>query len=160
MGRAWRITKAKHAANAFQGEGARMFGSRWSSPGTRVAFASETLSLAVLEVLVHLQKSPGLAGYVVFTVDFPNRCIEQLDESLLPENWRHFPAPPQVQAIGDRWIDTASSVILRVPSAIIPQEYNFLINPAHNEFAELVIGGPTPLEVDSRVFGDKAKISS
>lgn len=64
-----------------------------------------------------------------------------------------------MQAIGDRWIDTASSIILRLPSTIIPQEFNFLINPDHGDFAELRIGGPAPLEVDSKVFGDKARVS-
>ncbi len=152
MPRAWRIIKAKHAASAFTGEGARLFGSRWSSPGTRVAFASETLSLATLEVLVHLQKSGSLAGYVVFTLDFPEELVQELDRSILPRNWRKSPVLPQVQSIGDRWVKNVLSVMLRVPSTIITHEHNFLINPAHDDFPKLIIGGPSPLDIDSRVI--------
>lgn len=152
MLRAWRITKAKHAGEAFSGEGAWLFGSRWSSPGRRVAFASETLSLATLEVLVHLQKSSVLADYVLFTVDFPKECAQDLDRSLLPRSWRHFPAPPQLHALGEAWLRSASSALLRVPSAIIVHEHNFLINPGHSDFLRLEINGPRPLDIDPRVF--------
>ncbi len=150
---AWRIAKAKHATNGFDGEGARLYGSRWSSPTVRVAFASETISLAMLEILVHLRKSSPLASYVLLSVEFLENMVLDLDYALLPKNWRSFPAPPRVQAIGDAWVKANSSVMLRVPSVIVPREHNFLINPVHNDFSKLIISRPQPLEVDARVLG-------
>ncbi len=153
---AWRISKAKHAKSGFDGEGARLYGSRWSSPGTRIAFASEHLSLATLEILVHLQSGSLLARYVVLSVRFPEDMVQDLDPALLPENWRSFPAPPPTRQIGDAWIKSNSGALLRVPSVILPREHNFLINPAHHDFTKLIIGSPEPLDVDARVFGTLA----
>lgn len=153
MPHAWRIMKTKHATNGFDGEGSRLYGSRWSNPGTRMAFASQSLSLAVLEVVVHLQNSYPLARYAVFTAEFPEDLVQDLDRNLLPRNWRAFPAPPQTKAIGDAWIKSDSSVLLRVPSVIVTHEHNFLINPAHRDFARLILRGPLPFDVDTRVFG-------
>ena len=150
---AWRIIKGKHAANAFDGEGTGLYGSRWSTPGTRMVFASESLSLAILEVLVHLNKSSPLANHVVFTVKFSDALVQDLDVAVLPKNWRSFPAPSGTQQIGDTWTTSNSSVLLRVPSVIVANEYNFLINPMHHEFSKLIISGPEPLDVDKRVFG-------
>lgn len=152
MPAAWRITRAGLASNAFDGEGARLYGSRWSSPGTRMAFASESLSLAILEVLVHLQRSSTLASYVTFTVEFQEELVEELDPSLLPGNWRNFPAPPQTRAIGNAWVRSGSSVLLRVPSVIVIHEHNFLINPGHPDISKLIIHGPVPLDIDSRIL--------
>jgi RES domain-containing protein len=152
MPRAWRIIKRKYADHAFDGEGSRLYGSRWTSPGHPVAFAAETLSLAVLEVVVHLQSAAPLTDYVTFTVDFPDRLVEDVDPALLPINWRDYPAPPAVWTLGDAWVRRASSVLLRVPSAIITHEHNFVINPTHRHFAQLLIQGPIPLDVDPRVF--------
>jgi len=153
MPAAWRIIKEKLAANAFDGEGPRLYGSRWSSPGTPIAFASESLSLAILEVLVHLDKSAPLVNYVVFTVNFSDALVQDLDVAVLPKYWRSFPVPSETQQIGDSWTTSNSNVLLRVPSVIVPKEYNFLINPMHHEFSKLIISGPEPLDVDKRVFG-------
>jgi RES domain-containing protein len=115
-----------------------------------MAFVSESLSLATLEVLVHLQNSSPLASYVVFTVEFSEDLVQ--DHGQLPKNWRSFPAPPETQKMGDVWINSNSSVLLRVPSVIVVHEYNFLINPMHHDFPKLIIRGPMPLDVDARVF--------
>jgi RES domain-containing protein len=152
---AWRITKTKHGTNAFDGEGARLYGSRWSTPGTRIAFASESLSLATLEVVVHLQHSSPLASYVVYTVEFSDELFQNLDLALLPKNWRSFPAPHQTRKIGEGWINSNSSVLLRVPSVIVVHEYNFLINPLHHDFPKLIIRGPMPFDADGRIFGGR-----
>lgn len=152
MPTAWRITKTGNAGNAFDGEGARLFGSRWSTPGRRVAFASTTLSLATLEVLVHLQMSSLLASYVTFSVEFSEEWVQSLDAGVLPLDWRRHPAPTELQEIGDRWIAESRSLLLRVPSAIIPQEFNFLINPGHVDFPKLNTAGPIPFDMDGRLF--------
>jgi RES domain-containing protein len=146
MPRGWRIIKRKFVDHAFDGEGSRLYGSRWTSPGHRVVFAAETLSLAVLEVLVHLQSAVPLADYVTFTVECSERLVEDLGPAALPVNWRDHPAPPAVRHLGDAWLRRGSSGLFRVPSAIIPHEHNFVIDPAHRHFAQLVIEGPVPLD--------------
>lgn len=157
MMRAWRIVKAKHALNAFDGEGARLFGSRWSSPGVRVVFTSETLSLATLEILIHLQSSSILKSYVTFSVEFSEEAVQDVDHTLLPKDWRNSPPQLKTQIIGDNWVRSASSAILRVPSAVIVHEHNFLMNPLHPEFAKLAISVPRPLVIDPRL--DRVEIS-
>ncbi|MFQ5485523.1 MAG: RES family NAD+ phosphorylase, partial [Desulfobacterales bacterium] len=103
MQRAWRIINKKHAVHAFDGEGSRRYGSRWTSPEVRVVHASANLSLALLEVLVHLKVSAPLLAYLVYTVDFSEDLVEELDEDDLPENWRSYPAPAELRVLGDVW---------------------------------------------------------
>jgi RES domain-containing protein len=150
--RAWRLVKSRHAATAFDGEGARLNGARWNSPGILVAYASESVALATLEVLVHLQSTALLTSYSLASVQFPLEVVEELDVSALPRQWHRFPAPPETQALGDRWVEASRSVVLRVPSAIIPSAYNFLLNLAHPESAKVAIEPPTPFRLDPRLL--------
>ena len=150
---AWRVVKAKHAAHALDGEGARLYGGRWTSKGIRVVYASQTLSLAVLEILVHLQSSSPLAAYVFYEIDFSESLVQDLPLVDLPENWRTFPAPAELQQFGDDWVRSGTAAVLRVPSAVLHEEYNYLINPEHQDFPQIVFRGPTSLEPDSRLFG-------
>jgi RES domain-containing protein len=151
MIRAWRLTKTRNAASAFTGEGARLFGSRWSSPGLPAVFASESLALATLEVLVHLGVETPLAAYTCFEFRIPGRLVEVLDPSSLPANWRASPAPAGLQVIGNRWLTTGRSAVLRVPSALIPGEADFMINPRHPAFAKIRIGPPQDHCFDPRL---------
>jgi RES domain-containing protein len=150
--RAWRICKKRYAGSAFDGEGARLHGSRWTSPGTRVAFASETLSLATLEVLVHLGASAPLSAYCVFTVGLPDDLVEAIEAAALPSGWRAHPVPGALRALGDAWIREGRSAALQVPSSIVTHEHNYLINPAHEGFRRIEIKGPEPLDIDPRVL--------
>jgi RES domain-containing protein len=152
MPRAWRIVKRKYAAEAFDGEGARLYGGRWSSPGTRTVYVAESLALATLEILVHLQSPVLPTDYVIFTVDIPPDGVEILPESALPVNWRLYPPPPENQSIGDEWTRQRSSLALRVPSAITTTDFNYLLNPQHPDFHLLAIQGPSDLDIDPRVF--------
>ena len=152
MIQAWRIIKAKYAAAAFDGEGARLYGGRWSSPGTRVVYVAQSLSLATLEMLVHLQDTPILSEYVTFSVDIPDECVESFPVGDLPRNWRDYPSPAANQAIGDRWVREARSLALRLPSAVIVQEVNYLLNPSHGDFHHLAASGPLKFDVDPRVM--------
>lgn len=149
---AWRLAKSRHAGTAFDGEGARLHGGRWNSAGTRVAYASDSIALATLEVLVHLQSTAVLQSYSVAIIRFPEQAVETLDVESLSRNWRRFPSPPENQAIGDRWIAEGRSLILRVPSAIIPSASNYLINPAHRAFGNVVIERPERFAFDPRLI--------
>ncbi len=151
MPRAFRLVKRKHAAHSFDGEGARLFGGRWNRPGVAVVYASESLSLAALELLVHLERGAALAHYVFCRVEFPDSAVEDLPARRLPANWRVSPAPLALQEIGTRWARARRSPVLRVPSAVIPLESNFLLNPDHPGFARFVRAGPERFDFDPRL---------
>ena len=156
MIRAWRLLKKRYTADAFNGEGARFHGGRWSSPGYPAVYVSQSLSLATLEILVHLPSRSPLAAYVVFDVEFPEECVDEFDTTELPANWRDYPAPPETRALGNAWLREGSRAVLRIPSAITPAEFNFLINPAHPDFSRFRIHGPRPYRFDSRLLGPNA----
>ena len=146
-----RLVKSRHAATAFDGEGGRLHGGRWNSRGTRVAYASDSIALAALEVLAHLQSTAVLQAYSLVSLSFPDVSIEVLESGSLPVRWRRFPSPPENHAIGDQWVTEKRSLILQVPSAIIPAAANFLINPSHPEFRKVVIGRPERFAFDPRL---------
>jgi RES domain-containing protein len=149
---AWRLVKSRHAASAFDGEGARLYGGRWNSPGTRVAYASDSIALAALEVLAHLQSTAVLQAYSVVSLSFPAESVKELEVSLLAPRWRRFPSPPENQVIGDQWVARAESLVLRVPSAIIPAAANYLVNPVHPDFRKVVVGRPERFAFDPRLL--------
>lgn len=148
----WRLVKAPLAATAFDGEGARRHGGRWSSPGVRVIYAAEHLSLAALEVLVHLQDAAALRSYVAVDVEFDADLVTEVDTSTLPVSWRAYPVRPELEVIGNEWVASGRSVILRVPSAIVPVESNFLLNPAHSQFESVKLGRPRSFQFDARLL--------
>jgi len=146
---AWRIVEAKFQAGAFDGEGAWLFGGRWSSIGTRVVYTAENAALATLEVLVRVRRMATLPDFVLIRCDFDEKLVSGMAD--LPKNWRDYPAPPALQAIGDEWVRSARSAVLRVPSVIVPGESNYLLNPAHPKFRKIAIGTPEKFELDVRL---------
>ena len=152
MIRAWRLIKASHAHKAFTGEGARLWGGRWNSKGIRIIYTAESLSLAALEVMVHTHLYNALKNYVCIPIDFHPRLSQSIPIENLPDNWRADPIPESVRAIGDRWVQNQESVILKVPSAIIPTESNYLINPSHPDFKKMVIHSSQQFSFDSRLL--------
>ena len=147
----WRITKRKHARNAFTGEGAREFGGRWNTPGTAVVYTAQHQSLAALEMLVHLDSSELLHKYVLIAVEFDQSLITTVEPSELPRHWRSEPPPLEIRSIGDQWVLAGSSVVLQVPSALVPGESNYLLNPEHKDFAQLTFGKPVSFRFDPRL---------
>ena len=147
----WRITKSARVGNAFDGEGARLHGGRWNSPGTAVVYTAESQSLAALELLVHLHASQLLASYSTISADFPDELVQTVDPGSLPEDWQSSPAPLALQELGDRWAADGTSVVLRVPSVVVPLESNFILNPRHPDFGEVVIGSGRPFQFDPRL---------
>lgn len=148
----WRLVKARHASSAFDGEGARLYGARWNSAGVRVAYASSDPALAVLEVLVHLKDTTLLPSYSLVSGSIPDALVEDLDPLRLPKEWRSSPPPATVQAIGDDWIRSSSSLALRVPSVLVPSGSNLLINPAHPDFSQVTVGSIEPYRFDARLL--------
>ena len=149
---AWRIVKARHAANAFDGEGARVDGGRWNSPGTPLVYTSESAALAALELLVHLGRGSILGAYVLIACTFEEALVEHLDPRRLPRNWRSYPAPPELQLLGDEWVRSGTSAVLQVTSAVIASDSNYLLNPRHRDFQNIRILRPQTFELDPRLF--------
>lgn len=151
MASGWRIQKARYAATAFSGEGARRFRGRWNSRGVPVIYLSEHQSLAALEVFVRTRPLSPSEDYAVARAEWDDRLMQVCRASELPAGWRMSPATPETVAIGDRWLREARAAVLAVPSAIIPAETNFLINPAHPDFRRVQIAKPMPFEFDPRL---------
>ncbi|MCC5808277.1 MAG: RES domain-containing protein [Opitutales bacterium] len=147
---AWRLVKAVHAASAFDGEGSFRFGGRWNSRGVRVVYASSSLALAALEFLVHLDTAAPVPPLVVFRMSIEVRDIASAAPA--PDSGKaSFPRLAESRATGDRWARAGASVVLRVPSAVVPLESNFLLSPAHPRFSALRISPPQPFTYDPRL---------
>src|SRR5260221_2041486 len=141
MIRAWRIVGEARAAEAVTGEGARQFGGRWNSPGVAVIYASEHQSLAALELLVHLQPR-GSLRFAAFAVEFDEELIEIVPVASLPPQWRAEPPGAATMEIGDAWARKARAAVLAVPSVVIPQGNNYLLNPIHFAFGRIQVQRP------------------
>jgi RES domain-containing protein len=148
---AWRIVKARRSANAFDGEGARIEGGRWNSPGVPVVYTSQSAALAALEMLVHLGRGAILSAYVLIPCTFEESLVSKLDRKRLPRNWRAYPAPAELQVIGDEWVKAGTSAVLDVPSAVIATDSNYLLNPHHDGFRAIKIRTSQPFTFDLRL---------
>lgn len=152
MPTSWRIVKARHAATAFDGEGARLEGGRWNSPGSPMVYTAGSAALAALEMLVHLGRAATLPAYVLIACSFDEALVTRANRATLPANWRSYPAPPELQQLGDAWLRRGTSAVLEVPSAVIPTEPNYLLNPQHADFPSIARTAPQPFEFDLRLL--------
>ena len=137
----WRICRRPFAD--LSGEGARLYGGRWNSPGRPLIYAAETAALAVLEVRVHLDLDWDMLpdDYVLVAIDIG---------SIVPEQIHEFPDDPR--AIGDAWIRSRTTALLRVPSWIVPELHNILINPAHPDASSITQSSIRPFAFDKRLW--------
>lgn len=148
----WRIVTAEHGETAFSGEGARLYGGRWNLEGTPLVYTAQSAALAALEMLVRFRRDERMLGYILFACSFDESLVESLDPADLPENWRADPPPPLLQEMGEAWIRSEASAVLRVPSAVIETESNYLLNPAHPDFGTIDIADPIPFSLDLRLL--------
>ncbi|HEV7365086.1 MAG TPA: RES family NAD+ phosphorylase [Gemmatimonadales bacterium] len=149
--RVWRVARRIHAV--LDGEGARRAGGRWNSPGMRVVYTSSTLSLSVLELLVHTDPDLIPRDLRAFEIESPESVTaEILDVTTLPANWRQIPNHPGCRAIGDAWLEQQSHAVLGVPSAVVPEELNYLINPTHPDAALIQVVRSRAFSFDERLF--------
>ncbi len=150
MREGWRIVREEHVRSGFSGEGAAKFGGRWNSRGVRMVYASASVSLATLETLVHLNPRESYR-YKLFHLEFDETLL-RFHEGVLPEDWRIEPPPTSTRIIGDQWVRGLLSPILCVPSVIVPQENNLLLNPDHPDFKRIRIGKPLAFAFDPRLI--------
>lgn len=147
--RAWRLVSLRRAATAFDGEGSALYGNRWNQVGTRVVYLATTVSLAALEVLVHAESYAELPEYRAFPVEFDESLVSE--PATLPPDWAQSPAPESTKALGSGWASRGESVLLKVPSAVVAWEYNYVLNVLHPEFSRVHVGPPKPFAFDPRL---------
>jgi len=140
------------------GTGAKLYGGRWNSKGIAVVYTSESRALATVEFLVHVPIALAPARYSLATIEVPgSRQYEKIRPSDLPRNWKAFPAPERLGKLGSEWALTCSSLLLRVPSAVVEHEFNVLINPCHRAIDKVKILSVEPYRFDPRLFRRKGK---
>ena len=149
----WRVTDRRHAATgaaAFTGDGAKVAGGRFNSVG--VVYTSGSLALAMLEVLVQANGRDRLRNHVYVPATFDEGAVEAATAAELPPGWDDVPDTAAAVAFGDAWLRSRRSLVLRVPSVVVPVEHNYLLNPEHPDFGNVLIGDPTPAPFDRRLL--------
>jgi RES domain-containing protein len=149
---AWRIADARFGAS-LSGEGGLHASGRWHRAGVRIVYLSEVLSLAALEVLVHFRRTDLAVPFQSLRVEIPDRMgIETLAADRIPADWRAEPPSASTQALGLEWLAARRSALLRVPSAVIPQESNYLLNPLHPDAGSVRASPAEPFTFDPRLW--------
>jgi RES domain-containing protein len=152
MSRIWRICKKEHVKGAFTGEGARIYGGRFNHKGTAVAYCASSLALAALEVFVHVDATELPDDLMAIPAEVPEKMrVERLTPQQLPKTWRAAMGPDVLRDIGTTWAQRGATALLYVPSAIIPEEENVLINPTHPDFSKIRLGLPRAFAFDPRM---------
>lgn len=149
----WRICRARHGHAAFSGEGTRRAGGRWNNRGLPVVYTAATASLAVVEMLVHMDPEDAPDAYILAGARIPDdveRTVCSVES--LPGNWRVHPPPEATRATGDAWLREGRTAVLVVPSAVIPKERNYLLNPVHPDMGRIELQPPEPFVFDPRLW--------
>lgn len=144
--RLYRIADGRYPL--LDGMGAYLVGGRWNTPGVRVVYGSLSYACAMLEIMVHLNSDRLPTTYVDVTIDIPEDL--PVETAALPDAWRE--KPDLTADLGDEWVASGRTVALLVPSAVAKNETNVLLNPMHPDFQRLVVGAPTPVTWDGRLF--------
>jgi len=148
----YRVFASRFSKTAMSGIGAEKAGGRWNSPGRPVVYASGSLCLAVLEILANVDDAElVLNSFSYIEVKLPKDIpITKLEDGTLPLDWRAC-EHPWCKEIGDAWLSKAETAVLVVPSAVLPRESNYLLNPVHPDFAGLAASAPRPIDFDPRL---------
>ena len=146
----YRISKSQYARD-LSGEGSKKFGGRWNHPGIACIYCSESRALAVLEYAanVSLELMPG--KLCIVQIEIPDNSWNTIPPSKLPRNWANHPAPPQTRELGTQLLNRMESLCIKIPSAIIPRENNYIINPLHKDFKKVKIKSVENFVFDPRV---------
>ena len=150
--RVWRIDRA--GRNPLEGTGGLHAGGRWNARGRPIVYASAHLSLAILEKLVHVNPDRLPDNLVAFEIELPDgdELIEALGSASLPADWRAEPPPESTQRLGESWLsDPARAAVLAVPSAVVPRELNYLLNPTHSAAGRWSVVHSEPFRFDPRL---------
>jgi RES domain-containing protein len=151
----YRLTKGKYKKD-LTGKGAELYGGRWNSKGIAMLYTSESRALAFAELAIHLPVGIVPKDYFILSVKIATGAlIRKIDISTLPAGWRSNPSADATQRIGDRFIADNKYLVMQVPSAIVPGDFNYLLNPRHRQMETVTIETVEPFEFDSRFAGRK-----
>jgi RES domain-containing protein len=139
--------------SGLSGKGAGIAGGRWNSPGISMIYTSESRALCTAEVAVNLPLGIIPTGFEMISILIPDDIIlTEIHEEDLPSGWKVFPLATLTQKIGDQFIIQGKYLVMRVPSAVVPGDFNYLINPRHPDFGRIEIIKREPYEFDERFF--------
>lgn len=137
-----------------QGTGAARYGGRWNSKGTYVLYTAASASLSLLESLVHITTAVKM-DYCIVCLKIPEHSIRTIDRSELPNGWFGNPPLDELKKIGDQFIRDANFLALRIPSAVMPEDYNVLLNPAHPDFKLVSVKYKRKVPIDERFLNQR-----
>jgi RES domain-containing protein len=146
----YRITNAKYA-NDLSGNGARLCGGRWNSEGRNALYLASSRSLAILESLAHIVPTNVPEELLMLTIEAPDDFIG-IDISGLPANWHSYPEPNILKQIGNAFLKENKHLLLKVPSALVPEEFNYLMNPLHTKASAVKVIKTAPFNFDERLL--------
>jgi len=146
----YRISKCKFIGN-LTGTGAATYGGRWNSKGTQVVYTAATPSLALLESVVHISNIP-VDDYCMASIGIPEDKIEEIKLADLPGNWFVNPASDNLKTIGDKFVNDNIFLALKLPSAIMMEDFNFLLNPNHRDFIKVKMISIRTIPIDERLL--------
>ncbi len=156
--RLFRIARSEFIRD-ITGAGARLYGGRWNLKGTALLYTSETRALAALEYLVHVSMDLAPRGLSILRIDVPEEVAARtVEPDALPADWRSYPSPQELAVLGTRWAESNETLLLRVPSVLVEEEYNVLVNPAHPDFVRIRAGRPSPFALDPRLLGRSRRV--
>ena len=148
----FRLSKSKFA-NDLSGKGAEKSGGRWNSKGTAIVYTSESRALCTTEIAVHTPLGNLPLDYKIISIEIPDDIlIQELTTADLPDDWKSIPHVHATQEIGDRFVAEGIFPVLKVPSVVVQDEFNYLINPTHADSRKIVIKAIDPFNFDERLF--------
>jgi RES domain-containing protein len=147
----YRIANCQYITR-LDGEGARIYGARWNSEGKAMVYLASSRALAVLEVLVHLPPVQIPDNYCIVEVEVPDAELLTLDATTLPDNWKDISPPAILKLIGDRFLKDNKYLMMKVPSSVVEQEPNYLLNPLHPDMEKVRILNKQPFSFDLRLI--------
>ena len=149
----YRISKGKYKDD-LSGTGAELYGGRWNNKGVKMLYTASSIALAMSEVAVHVPYGILPKDYYVISIEIPESLTETLDMSLLEgKNWQEIPHSFETQTIGDNFINEGTNLALKVPSVVVPGDYNLILNPNHKDYGKVKVVEVKPFGFEKRIFG-------
>jgi RES domain-containing protein len=147
----WRLFPERFRASAFSGVGGLYTAGRWNHQGTLMVYTATSRALAALEFFVNLEPNEAPDDLLLAEARIPDEMVETLDLSSLPARWRE-PNNLVCRDLGSKWAASARSAALKVPSAVVEEDWNLLLNPTHPDFNRIQLKTPKPFRYDERMF--------
>ncbi|MHC1777822.1 MAG: RES family NAD+ phosphorylase [Lentimicrobium sp.] len=148
----FRLSRSKFAGD-LSGKGAEIASGRWNSKGTAMLYTSQSVALCTVELAVHTPLGNIPSDYTLITIEIPESIkAAELSEGELPPDWKTLPHANSTQLMGDEFVRSGKNALLKVPSVVVPGEYNFLINPSNPDSKGICIESTEAFEFNSRLF--------